>query len=369
VTINSCKEKESDNPFNDEAKQQFEATMTLQEESTTAMEGFMSTMDSVEAVEALAQWFRNNSLVQTATVSSQGISVVYANGIWGGVFMDGGRSDVASEKSSSTGKLYPDSSKTYYKNTPTKKIAIFMTACYEEFPEANNYQSTKWSNAFGSIDFPYARTGDVTLDYLNGCQELGSVLCFDSHGYAWPSATETNEVFFQTHETPTAQINEKYYQDFLDKNLMIMKSTDPPQTRYYISPDFIKKYNDFSKDTVLFFGGFCYSFLGTWPSLVDVCASGTYFGFDWVVRSDKCAYWAVDLVEKMTDKEAIKPWTVEDWMTNSTIEKHYFDEDYNKTIHILYEGNSNLTLWEPVFSAEGVIEAVAEDGAPIETPD
>lgn len=50
-------------------------------------------MDSVGAVEATAAWFRSQSLVQSATVSSQGISVEYTNGIWGGLEIDGKRYD------------------------------------------------------------------------------------------------------------------------------------------------------------------------------------------------------------------------------------------------------------------------------------
>lgn len=114
------------------------------------------------------------------------------------------------------------------------------------------------------------------------------------------------EVYFKTSEVAGNVTTQKYYKDIVDKEILLMQSVKTGVTIYYIAPDFIKRYNDFSNDTVLFYGGFCYSFLGTWPLLVDACASGTYFGFDWIARAGKCANWAVDLVDKMSEPGLIQ---------------------------------------------------------------
>jgi len=149
---------------------------------------------------------------------------------------------------------------------------------------------------------------------------------------------------------------------------VILLTRKDGKTRYYVAPGFLTKYNDFSNDTILFYGGFCYSFLGNWPSLVNACASGTYFGFDWAVRSDNCAEWAVNLVDYLADKSVNQPNTTEGWMTNSTIPKQYVNESENRTIRILYEGNGALTLWQPEYNITGSIEALALDKAPILVP-
>lgn len=149
---------------------------------------------------------------------------------------------------------------------------------------------------------------------------------------------------------------------------MVLIKRKEGKTRYYIAPDFLTEYNDFSNDTIQFYGGFCYSFLGNWPSLVNACASGTYFGFDWAVRSDKCAEWAVYLVNYLADKSFNQPNTTEGWMIHSSIPKQYVDEKQNRTIRIMYEGNGAFTLWQPEYNITGGIEALAIDKAPILVP-
>jgi hypothetical protein len=214
----------------------------------------------------------------------------------------------------------------------------------------------------------YNLNDEVRLDYLKNLRSRNDgIISFNSHGYAWPDNTNIEEVYFLTGEEQFRTTTEQFYTDLIEKKVILLKRKNG-QTRYYISPDFLTKYNDFSNDTILFYGGFCYSFLGSWPSLVNSCASGTYFGFDWAVKSDKCAGWAVSLVEYLSDQDAGQPHTVEDWMAESPIDKQYFSEKYDKTIHILYEGNGVLTLWRPEYNAEGGIEAMAPDKAPILVP-
>lgn len=368
LSLTTCKEEENPNPFDDQARQQYEAILALQDESVGVLNDHLTTMDTTGALEATAQWFRGNSIVQSATAGSQGISVVYSNGIWGGLMTDGEKYDTDPERMEKgmshqtvplTGRL---------KNTPSSKVAHFVAASNAEFPKTNQYLSNHWDNACQKVGYGYSMVTGVTLDYLAGIQKTGSVFCFDSHGYAWPDNKNITEVYFKASEIANKSTTEKYYQDILDHAVILLKSIDPPVTNYYIGPEFITGHNDFSKDTVLFFGGFCYSFLGDWSSLADHCASGTWFGFDWAVMAGRCAVWAVDLIEKMADTDAPQPWTVEDWMTKSPIEKQYFNEKYNRTINIHYVGNSALILWEKAQTGEGVIEAVGVDGAPIAVP-
>ena len=362
----SCKQ-EQDNPFDEQAKQDYEAMIALQEEADSLLADFQATMDSVSAVTALAQWYRDQEPVESVVVSSQGLSIRYTSGIWGGILIDPKRYD----ESPSAGLKSSLNLNDHIKNLPTKKTAIFMPACDNEFVNSNDRQYHAWKTSFNNLGYDFACPGgaNVHLNALADLRSLGSVLCLDSHGYAWPADDQISEVYFKTGELANLKSTEKYYKDILDKNIIILENIgDPSSATYYISPGFITRYNDFSKDTILFFGGFCYSDLGSWPSLADACASGTYFGFDWIVRSDKCADWAIDLVNHLADQEAAIPWTTESWMSSSPIAKQYFDEDLNRTVRISYTGNGALTLWKPENQGNGTIISVSDDGAPVTVP-
>lgn len=365
----SCK-KANDNPFDDKAKKAYEAVMALQEESDEVLAGFQATMDSAAAVNALAQWFRDNELVQSALISSQGISVIYTNGIWGGILIDPKRYDEpgATERAMPDYGIDPDGKQ--LKNLPTKKSTLFLAASYSEFPVENLRQNDSWKDQFEQLDYEYTilTNTSINLNYLADIQEVGSFICFDSHGYAWPASDQISEVFFLTGEKANLASTEKYFQDILDHNIILLYKPYDTIANYFISPGFITNYNDFSNDTVLFFGSFCYSYLGNWPSLTDACASGTYFGFDWYVNSNKCTDWAIDLVMYLADQDYPDPYTVDEWMTGSEISKSYVDVKSGRTISILYNGNSDLTLWKAEYDTSAVIEAVAPDGAPIQTP-
>ncbi len=365
----SCKE-ENDDPFDDEAKQAYETVIALQEECDVILADFEATMDSSAAVEALAQWFRDQENVDWAKVSSQGITVSYSNGMYGGILLDPESYDEPVPSVQNQALVRTSDASAYLKNLPTFKKGRVAAAALNEFPNIFMWQIESWEyyllNNLG-IPSVYNMNDEVKLDYLRQLQsKQASIISLNSHGLAWPDNKNIEEVYFLTGEAAYNHTTELFYKDMLEKRVILINYKN--STRYCIAPDFITKYNDFSKDTVLFYGSFCYSFLGNWPNIVDGCASGTYFGVSWAVRSGKCANWAVDLIKNLSDKSFEEPWTVEDWMTRSEIPKSYYDEEYQKTVSINYNGNSAFTLWKPEYNAEGGIEALATDKAPILVP-
>lgn len=368
LITSSCK-KETDDPFNEEAKKAYEALIAVQDSSTIVLAGFEASMDSASAVQALAQWFRNKENVEWAIVSSQGISVSYTNGMFGGILLDPERYNVDLNSKSNLQDKFEDVSAPL-KNLPSHKKARCINAAMDEFWDIDAYQYNNWKEKFSSIGYEcvYNFNDEVKLEYLRFLKSRkDGIISFNSHGYAWPDNKNIQEVYFLTGEEHSLYTTQNYYTDIIEKRVILIKHKDG-KTQYYIAPDFLTKYNDFSKDTILFYGGFCYSFLGNWPSLVNACASGTYFGFDWAVRSDKCAEWAVDLVNYLSNKSVDQPYTVESWMVNSPIPKQYFSEKHNRTVRLLYEGNGALTFWEPEYNITGSIEALALDKAPILVP-
>jgi hypothetical protein len=364
----SCKKEKAD-PFNDEAKQNYEAIVALQEQSVSVLQDYQSTMDSTAAVAAISQWYLSDPLVESAVQGRQGIAVVYKSGIWGGLLLDPMRVDEAGVSEMISGSdLSKKISGKNLKDLPSIRESIYLPASWSEFPVSNERQNSNWSDSFDKLGYSYAMTGEqsVDLNVLATMPDEHGVICMDSHGFAWPSPDEVSEVYFVTGEELSTASTQSYFEDILEHRIMLLNFKDKPAGKYAVSPGFIKKHNDFSKDTVLFFGGFCFSYLGTWPTLVESCAAGTYFGFDWAVRSDKCADWAIDLIDKMADKTSSVPWSAESWMTSSPVPKSYVNKD-NRTIHILYEGYGGLTLWKPANQGNGTIVSTAPDGAPIST--
>jgi len=369
LTILSCKE-EKDDPFDDEARQAYEAVITVQDGCDEALAGFMTSMDSTAAVDALAQWFQGQENVEWARAGSQGITVSYSNGMYGGILLDPGSYDEPEPSVQEQARDIRPEASSALKNQPTYKKGRVLAAALDEFPNIFMWQIDSWAydlqNNLG-IQSVYNMNDEIKLDFLKQIQSRqASIISLNSHGLAWPDDKNLQEVYFLTGESANIHTSELHYQDMLDKRVILINYKN--STRYCIAPDFITKYNDFSKDTVLFYGSFCYSFLGNWPNIVDECASGTYFGVSWTVRSGKCAEWAVDLIRVLSDTTGENPWTTENWMSLSEIPKSYYDEKLQKNVSINYSGNGALTLWQPEYNAEGGIVATAADKAPILVP-
>jgi hypothetical protein len=117
---------------------------------------------------------------------------------------------------------------------------------------------------------------------------------------------------------------------------------------YLLSEKFIAGHNDFSQDTVLFYGGFCFSSLGKWPYLEQSFAAGTYFGHDWAVFTSYCNDWANDLIKTLADTTPGQPSSVLNWI-GSPLEKSYWDNDFKRTVSLAAYGD-DLFLWKkPIY--------------------
>ncbi len=112
---------------------------------------------------------------------------------------------------------------------------------------------------------------------------------------------------------------------------------------FFVSPQFIDTHNDLGDDT-LFYGGFCYSGLGSWPEvMVEGEGVGGYFGFDWSVWTYYNAYWNFHLMRTLLNDGANPYKNVNDWLTNDTV-KWYQDRD--RVVHIEYTGKQLLRLFD-----------------------
>jgi len=103
-----------------------------------------------------------------------------------------------------------------------------------------------------------------------------------------------------TGETDNAKLAGKYYQDVLDGNIVV--TYGPEGSQVFVDPKFITKNNTGADGSALFYGGFCYSSLGTWKDVMRSSnLAATYVGFDWSVDTRWNAGWAQDVYTRLTD--------------------------------------------------------------------
>lgn len=359
----SCK-KTDESTIPDNEKESYDQAINLQDEVSNNLDEWFTSMDSLEAINMAQQAFANDPGVTSAIISSQGISVQYANGMRGGLFLnprDGGATEKSFE-SLIDGLQYLDSES--LKSIVNKRKMILLNPNYYE---RAYYTDILVNNALINLEradmivFRNRNEGS-SVEAFTQLADYGIIQIY-SHGLAWPKEENITDVYVLTGETVNEATSNKYWDELKSGNIPIMKIGN--NNKYFISERFISEHNDFSQDTVLFYGGFCYSFLGDWPDIVESFADGTYFGFDWSLRTDYNAAWSQNLIELMSDTSMTEPMGPEAWMQDQSMEKSYFDTRYNRTVHIYYTGDGNLNLWDKVSVK---IIALSEDGTPVDNP-
>jgi len=363
VFIGSC---QTDNPepeggnWSEADKQSYDQVLTIQDEVGENLDDWFQSMDSLDAVQAAYEAFVNNADVSSATINSQGIAVQYANGMRGGLFLnpkdDKGEVGVP--------MLYPedDSEENDLKSLVNQKKMILINPHYFERSYYTDQIYGITSGKLGKVGMElstFYKNQEATVDRFTQLSGYGIIQIY-SHGLAWPKQENITDVYLLTGETVSDATSKKYWDELKKGNIPVMKVSS--SNKYLISPKFIADHNDFSNDTILFFGGFCYSFLGNWPDIIDEFADGAYLGFDWSVYTQKNANWSVNSIALMCDTSMTNPMTLEGWMQDPTVEKSYWNELDSRTVHIHYAGDGNLKLWED----EGVsLVALSSDGKPV----
>jgi len=366
LLLNAC--KPSDPELNDtwsEASEQYcEQVLNLQDEIGADFEDWLLTMDSLDAVEKAYKSFISNEFVESATISSQGISVQYDNGMRGGLFIS-----TKDDKTQETGIMQAENNSVFksdgLKSLVNKRKMILINPHYYErsyfTDQIFDITSSNISRAGYELSAFYKNT-EAKVDRFTELSGYGIIQIY-SHGWAWPKEKNITDVYLLTGETANTTTSKKYWSELKTGNIPIMKIAGA--NKYLISPEFIHKYNDFSKDTVLFYGGFCYSFLGDWPDIIESFADGAYVGFDWSVYTFRNANWAVNSMAMMSDTSKATPFTLEQWMQNSAMEKSYDNPDDKRVVEIHYVGDGKLTLWDKV---KVQLIALSSDGAPVSKP-
>lgn len=360
----SCK-KDQD-PFTDDSQKTYDAVIGLQNKSLQKFNELLTTLDTTGAKESVASWFRGDASVGWAKVTAQGVMVKYKSGICGGLVVDYQRKteigQPLNEKDQTSDHQIP------FKLT-SKKKAVILAAFYDSWSSWANYQKTNWDVQLARDGFPSTEiitNESVTLDKLTTLNEYG-IIDFNTHGIIWPAGNAVDDIAMLTYEKENNSTAKKYWKDLQEGRVVILEAPEGFQI-YAVKPDFITQYNDFKNDTVLFYGGFCYSGLGHWPDIVKSCAAGTYLGVNNPVQNDWASWWAVDMITSLSDHSLDYPMTMEYWQMAGPFAKKYWSADLNSDVVITYAGYGGLTLWKNEDESLGSIKSADATGAPIKVP-
>ena len=349
----SCKKKSDDNNTGwSEANQAYyNNVIALQDKAGDNYATWSQTMDSLEAINKLQQFFLSDPSVTSATIGSQGIAVQYSNGMRGGIFLNPQDGPLGDTLNMSPHPKIPSSNSNEKSLVNLKKVILLDPHYWERGNYTDNIV-TVYNKSLPKAGFTlqtFYKNDEASVDRFTELSGYGIIHIY-SHGMAWPTEENIKAVYLLTGESANLNTTKKYWWDIINGNITIIlsktSSTTPPTNVYLISQNFITSHNDFSKDTVLFYGGFCYGYLGGWDQIYTKFAKGAYFGADWSVFADYCCNWAVNLVYNLCDTTYRPPCNPAIWIIRPNPPKSYWDAENKKTVSILYAGDQTLILWK-----------------------
>jgi hypothetical protein len=355
LALFACQKSGSDGEeytLSQEDEAYYNSVLNIQEEAVNNLENLLLSTDTISALILTKQFFESQAQVTSATVGSQGIAVEYSNGMGGGIFFN--PEDYPEESMRPVNGVETVSPLSYPKSGVNNKKVIFLNPSYWERAQwadgiIQNYNQNL-PRVFFSLQGVY-KDQAATLDRFASLSGYGVIHVY-SHGWAWPTSANISDVYLMTGEVANLMATAKYWSDMKKRNVIMSKSKTGSGWKniYFIKKAFITSHNDFSKDTVLFYGGFCYSFLGSWSQITSAFAKGSYFGFTWSVRTSKNAAWNVSLVDSLCDTVARPGYTSGSWIGASKPSKSYWDNKAGKTVSIQHTGDASLSLILPPYA-------------------
>jgi uncharacterized protein (TIGR02145 family) len=345
--FSSCK-KSGDKNWSAEDEAYYTHVVTLQKQAIENYSTWSETMDSMAVINQLEQFFAGDTSVSSVITGSQGIAVQYTNGMRGGIFLD------PKDNSGDTTQLLDIKDQREYfpsnlKSTVNLKKKIFLNPSY--------WQRSFWIDQIIGYDHTclpkigfdqpvFYKNAEANLDKFSHLSGHGIIYIY-SHGWAWPKESNITDIYLMTGEEASVSSAMNHWDEIKSGiiTISITKTSGGMKDIYWISKDFITSHNDFSKDTILFYGGFCYSYLGSWPEIRNSFARGAYFGSSWSVTSHYCTDWAINLLWMMTDTSKTPPVTTQNWMDDPSHPKSYWDNELAVTVKVQYAGDPSLTLW------------------------
>jgi hypothetical protein len=371
VIIFSCNKSDDDpgSGWTDDDKASYQQVISVQDEIGNDLDGWLQTMDSLDAINQAYQAFISSENVSSATINSQGIAVQYANGMRGGLLLNPEDDNTGLRENKSLENLSYESGNGLKSMVSQRKMILINPHYWERSYFTDQIKSIDEGN-LSKVDMTlstFYKNEEATVDRFTELSGYGIIHIY-THGWAWPKRQNITDVYLLTGEVVNEATSKKYWDELKTGNIPIVKTAYLAHHRknvYLISKEFVTNYNDFSKDTILFYGGFCYSFLGNWPDIIDEFADGAYTGYDWKVYTHKNANWCVNSLFNLSDTTADQPITLNDWFNSTEVPKSYWNSVDQRYVTIHYAGDGNLKLWDDVTVS---LKALSPDGKPVTSP-
>jgi hypothetical protein len=322
--------------------------LSLQDKAAQKFDSLSRITDSLTAINQLQQFFLTNANVSSATLGSQGIAVQYKNGMRGGIFFnpEDYPADSLLMREGPNTQLPPI---LHLKSFVNNKNVIFLNPSFWERSFYANKIINNYNTQLPAIGFNLQTIYENQAAVVDRFTELSGygIIHIYSHGLAWPDKNNIIDIYLKTGEVANNTTTTKYAADIKKGNILISnsKTSSGKKNIYWINEPFIASHNDFSKDTVLFYGGFCFSFCGSWPAIQSTFAQGTYFGFTWSVHTENNAGWNISLIDSLCDTAVQHQYHPLEWLMGTNPPKSYWDDNAQKTVYIRYEGDDGLSLW------------------------
>jgi hypothetical protein len=341
-----CKKEDDEQPSAEEV-QQIDDALLLQEEMYELLNDLLQSGDTLSAKNQVANKIREDPMVELCGVNSQGVYIQYKSGIRGGIIID--FEDIP-EDTADPGESIELMSKNFVPPphiVPPAKRTIILNPHYDERQYFTLKVLKTYDNyfPFAAFEKPERYYGDeCTVQKFAFLEDYGYVHIY-SHGWAWPDRSDPMTVYLMTGEYVNNNTNFQYW-TIIAKGDIPLVTIDEYSHKYFISPDFIAENNDFTDDTTLIYGGFCYSSMGNWPNIMLDAGAGAYVGFNWSVMTKWNAWWSRKLVKEMANPVRLVPLTIEKWFTSTPDIRKYYEWTNSPTgnVSIQYSGYPELAL-------------------------
>lgn len=342
-----CNKDKGDDPPDLAEIEKINNAVLMQELAYDQLTDLLQTEDTLTAKNTVLAGILNDPEVQSAGVNSQGLYIQYENGMRGGLiidFEDDPQDTIPPFEIDTGGERKSDILQDV---VPSNERTVILNPHYFEREYFTQDILKTYDNRLTMAGFnepELHRNEDCTVEKFTFLENYGIIHIY-SHGWPWIYNNDIVAVYLMTGEVVNDRTTNLYWKYILNGDIAFV-TTEEKTSKYFLSPVFISDFNNFTKDTTLVYGGFCYSALGYWPEYMTNAGAIGYFGFDWSVLTIWNAYWARVLIYDLTNTKRLVPMTVGYWYDNTpTRPKNYEDEtsplDY---VHLAYAGNLELAL-------------------------
>ncbi len=218
-----------------------------QEEKDQILDGLLTAgMDTIAAMDTVLVLFLEDPAVAYGEVGSQGIAIAYKNGMVGGIFTDP-LDDPGEEPGFLNQDLPLPGTAQANDQKSTAKRAIFLNPHYADRVVYADRIIAYYNNNLpraGYSELEIYKSEEVTLKKYTELSDHRIVHIY-SHGWAWPTRSNIQEVYLMTGEDFNDNTYDEYWDDIQNGDVPLVKVRGIG-SKFFVTPSFIFQHNDFN---------------------------------------------------------------------------------------------------------------------------